>query len=249
VAFVSIIGVGLIGYWGWLGVEIYNQGKDIAKIQTVLSPQLIKDDASNPDNPRSAKEALRLLHSAVDHGNQIDPKIVSEAGEKFVLASSRNPSAWQTGLEFAAYRSKFNSSPRIVHMMAMPTSGSAVYFFHEIAGMAHPSVSAVHGTNVPIPGDTALMLRLGMDKSNEQDQLAYGAFETIASGGALSLDHVYYRHVTLENVEVHYSGKPMILEDVVFINCKFIFDNTDPSRKLTQNLLADSSVSFSQTAG
>jgi hypothetical protein len=50
--------------------------------------------------------------------------------------------------------------------------------------------------------------------------------------------------VVYDGVEIHYSGGPMILENVVFISCKFVMDNTAPNRNLAEVLLASDRIDF-----
>jgi hypothetical protein len=47
--------------------------------------------------------------------------------------------------------------------------------------------------------------------------------------------------LVFENVEVHYRGGPVILKGVVFINCKFVFDNDERGRSLADAILSSSS--------
>jgi hypothetical protein len=81
-----------------------------------------------------------------------------------------------------------------------------------------------------------------METGNQQ-ALA-GVPELILNGGAVSLDDRYVRHAVFEGVEIHYSGKPLKLEDVLFINSIFILENTPSARQLGQTLLASSKVNF-----
>jgi hypothetical protein len=60
----------------------------------------------------------------------------------------------------------------------------------------------------------------------------------VVRGGAVNLDGKDIRHVIFENVEIHYTGKPLILENVVFFNCTFVLDNNEPVRQLGEHLLA-----------
>ena len=70
----------------------------------------------------------------------------------------------------------------------------------------------------------------------------------IASDGTVSLDGARIHHVTFVDVEVHYSGKPTDLEDVAFLNCRFVFDNAEPSRMLAVEILSGDKVTFSISA-
>jgi hypothetical protein len=63
-------------------------------------------------------------------------------------------------------------------------------------------------------------------------------------GGDLQIDNTYMRGIVLEGMTIHYSGGPLILENVTFVNCQFVIDNLDNGRALSSQLLASSSVNF-----
>lgn len=67
----------------------------------------------------------------------------------------------------------------------------------------------------------------------------------IGTGGYMSLDGMHLRHVLLNSVEIRYSGKALLLEDVAFLNCTFVMDNTEPSRDLAQAIATSANVKFS----
>jgi hypothetical protein len=51
-------------------------------------------------------------------------------------------------------------------------------------------------------------------------------------------------HVIFVGVEVHYSGLPVRLADLLFVNCTFVFDNVDRSRMLAESIITFQSVNF-----
>ena len=61
---------------------------------------------------------------------------------------------------------------------------------------------------------------------------------------ALALNVVIFRSVFFEDVEVHYSGSPIILTNVTFINCTFVMDNGTNARALGLTLLASAKITF-----
>ena len=64
-------------------------------------------------------------------------------------------------------------------------------------------------------------------------------------GGAFSLDSRYAKQVVFIGMEIHYSGKPLVLENVVFINCWFVFDNNERGWKFARQLLDRPLISWS----
>ena len=76
----------------------------------------------------------------------------------------------------------------------------------------------------------------------------YGPISLLLTGNTAQLDGLYMRHVIFDHVEIHYSGSPVILEDVRFVNCTFVFDNVDHARLLGEQILAEATVNFHTTA-
>jgi hypothetical protein len=53
---------------------------------------------------------------------------------------------------------------------------------------------------------------------------------------------VFFKHLAFRDVRVIYSGKPLTLNDVVFINCVFELQAGEPSRLFAQTLLAQNAI-------
>jgi hypothetical protein len=60
------------------------------------------------------------------------------------------------------------------------------------------------------------------------------------TGGATKLDGMNVRHVTFEGVEIHYDGGATILNDLSFVDCKFVFENNGNARRLAFSILSPS---------
>ena len=68
-------------------------------------------------------------------------------------------------------------------------------------------------------------------------------------GGAIRIDGLLIRHVVFRNVEIHYDGVPVILEDVMFVNCRFVFLNNRPNtRTLGEQILTSTKVTVNLDA-
>jgi hypothetical protein len=62
--------------------------------------------------------------------------------------------------------------------------------------------------------------------------------------GIMRLDQMHLRRVVVNQVEVHYSGGQVKLENVFFVNCTFIIDNDNAGRQLAKDLVASASIDF-----
>jgi hypothetical protein len=211
-----------------------------ANIDTLRVPQKLEQFSLNPQDRNSQEQAASILAQAQSNRTKLPESTVERAGVRFIEASAKVPEAWGIALHFLDYRSSLNVYLRVVKTVSIP-AGTAMHFNigPAIDGKDIPNVSFVEAGVSAL--DAARFETIG---NNLNEQLPAGAPELIARGGAISLDDKYLRHVMLDGVEIHYTGKPVIMEDVVFINCTFIMDNTDRSRKLGQTLLASSVVDF-----
>jgi hypothetical protein len=113
------------------------------------------------------------------------------------------------------------------------------YAYAPVPGKAHPQAKVVLSL---VPADQAARADpIGQDSNAS---IKYQPSWLIVTGGATSLDGEHFRNVVFDNVEVHYSGAPIVLENVTFISCVFVFDNNDRGRGLGQALLASGNINF-----
>jgi hypothetical protein len=62
------------------------------------------------------------------------------------------------------------------------------------------------------------------------------------------LDGMLMKHVVLRNVTIFYSGAPVVLEDVTFVNCTFVLTNTEGARNFALAVLASAKTIFNRRA-
>lgn len=149
--------------------------------------------------------------------------------------------AWQTVTEILNYRSFLNVKPQSVSIVGpLSPKDRWSYGNNPVPGKPLINLHITAALGVPIK-EAARMDRIGTDQNAS---LSSGPLFLLANGGAFNLDNFYLRNAVFENVEIHYSGEPSILENVTFINCTFVFDNTARGRKLGMELLASSAVNF-----
>lgn len=216
-------------------------GERLTRIEASLLGLRAKAVASNPADSENQAEAKSVLAAAKKESIRLPVPVIELGGNKFIEAAKTDPKAWDVALEFVAYRSFLNaqSRPR-VPTEPMPTGTITNYEILGAPGKPPPEVS----WSKPIVGEgqvAARWDRLGQDRNQDKhDQPTW----LYATGGATSVDTEQIRNVVLIGVEVHYSGAPVILENVIFINCVFVFDNNDGARKLGRMLLASATINF-----
>jgi hypothetical protein len=211
---------------------------DVVSLRALIS-------SSQPLKSQNQKAAKELLVQARQKlVPPIPEAVVQQAGMSFIEAAETDPSAWGIALDFLNYRSSLNVFTRTVKTVSVPV-GAQTYFDigPVVAGNPLPKVS-----HIPIgvaPKDGARFEKIGHDL-NQQSQ--FGTPQLILTGGAVSLDDKYVRHAIFQGVEIHYTGRPLILQDAMFIDCTFILENTQPGRQLGQVLLASLIVNFEKAS-
>jgi hypothetical protein len=243
ITFLSIIGTAVLGFWGWIAVQVYVQGQKIERLYGIVAPQVVENAAMRPEDPRSAQQVAQAFSTAAKQGVKIDPTVVQEAGTKFIDASDKSQTAWATAMILVNYRSSFNVLSRTVTTTAIPPGEhwTRWNFDPPVPGKPEPSVS--HVAIPTTPGQGARYETIGENLNPKFESAEY-----LLNGGALDIDNKDIRNVVFQNVEIHYSGKPVIIQGALFINCIFVFDNTPSTRQLGRTLLAESTIDF-QTAG
>lgn len=199
--------------------------------------------AAAPHTPQNTAQVKTVLEEAKDSGNRLDPHVIEDTGKQFIDAATTNPDAWQAALAFLNYRSSLITYTRTVKTVSVPEGSATVYEMIPVDSKPLPQLS--HIPTAVSPDDSARFEIIGR---NLKQKLPFGSPELWLTGGAVSLDNRYVRHVVFIGVEVHYTGRRLILQDALFINCTFIFENTQLGRQLGQVLLASSPVNF-ETAG
>lgn len=236
--------------------QITQMGQDIAKINGTLAawsplitPQFFKKAAALPDKQflESVPQLKAVAQVASESKAAISSEDIADVGKRLIsLASARSDTAmqaWSAALDFIGYRSTLNTSRTVNTVPVAPGSQTMYETFPPIDGRPSPQLA-----NIPLgvaPSDAARFETIG---HNLNESLKFGSPQLFAKGGAISLDSKYMRHVVFQNVEIHYSGKPVMLEDVIFMNCTFVFDNTPETRQLGNALLASSPLNFQVSA-
>jgi hypothetical protein len=253
----SVLGIAVIWYWGWIGVQVVEHGKKLAELSVLLVPQKLIQTAANPTSKEAISAAKQILATATQQGVQIPPDVLARAGQKFINASRDNPDAWNASLAFLDYRTLLNAdlapqppSPKTVQ----PNTKVGAYSFalnlkpkpgtqqqqHVVAVSVTTSEPTRH------PEESARLELLSAPQAQGS-----GVAKIVITGGAdeLVLDDQYLKNVTVINADIDYEGGPVRLENVLFVNCRFHFANQQRSRDLGNSILRTALVNFSSAPG
>lgn len=181
--------------------------------------------AANQPGHKQNQDAAKELVAQARQGivPPIPEQIVAQTCESFIRVSPKDKGAWETGLELVAYRSLLNSSqkPKVQTEPYNPQeAGHRAYSWTYIDGKQHASLF-VFGI---APLDAAARMESLVPRPGEPgDRYGHGSASLELRGGATNIDGAFWRHVIADGVEIHYSGENVILEDVMFVNCTFVF--------------------------
>jgi hypothetical protein len=183
-----------------------------------------------------------LVAVAQNQDVKITPKLVGETGARLVAASDKYAIAWDTAVAFVNYRSSLNklSASGFYPLNYPENSGVKTYY---VWGIVHGKPRAEFTTSikrVPI----AISARYELIASPVKQVAEEGPETLLGIGGDLGLDGFYLRNIVLKDVTIHYNGGPLHLDNVTFINCKFVINNVNSGRGLGSQILADSKITF-----
>ncbi len=113
IAVLSIVGVAVIGYWGWVGTQIVDYGKKLTAIETKLTVLGLQSQASLPQSTfdKTLPDLRSVVATARKENVRVPPKVIEGLQSKLLAADSTAPEFWPTVAEFISYRSFVLSTP------------------------------------------------------------------------------------------------------------------------------------------
>lgn len=217
----------------------------LGRIDQSLTAVQLRQTISQPTDRSDAIEAKKVIVSARENSVKLPADLIEQVGQKFLNASVENPPAWDTTLAMADYRSYLNgpelSLEAFYPLDSIPSSNIAHTHYHiwtGVGGLMPKLTTSLK--RVPIAQSAILEIIASPEKQEAEE----GPEALLAVGGNIRLDGLHLRNVVLEGVTLNYGGAPLILENVIFINCKFVIENVGPGRALGSKLLEARNVTF-----
>jgi hypothetical protein len=247
IAVLSALGVAVIWYWGWIGIQVVAQGKQISQILAILSPEeIIKTASLRPNDSQSTKQMEQAVKKAIRQGERIDATVVAQAGAKFVDAATTAPDAWNAAVTLLDYKSFLNvggvpapaPTPdadrqtfdvRFNYLTLTQNGAETIQWL----GTAHPpNLPELHSLNVP----------------NENVNSQTGPAFLLIKYAQLSLDNMVMKNIIIQDSHIVFRGNPVQLENVYFVNCTFDVSREIRGRQFA-NAMFSASPSITLTAG
>jgi len=229
------------GWLTWCSVQLYEIKGNVALLTVPQKfEQAVKDPASKENQERTKK----LLAIAQRHSIPLPPRVVDAAGKKYVEAAKNDPGAWPVALDLLSYHSSLNTDLLEVstaeQIATTPTPDLTRKFdVAFVPGLPLPKGSV--GGDVPM--DRAASVH-PLDLPSPDQGKSRGSEVFLLEGGAISLDGMYMKNVVLRGTVVVYNGGALVLENVIFVNCTFSFENKPAQRTLAEELFSKSITTF-----
>jgi len=201
----------------------------------------------NPSDPKKVQEAKLIISQAKATKTAIPSEIIKKTGDKFLEAAGTDPDAWGAALTLADYRSYLNGpkQPSLSGYYPFGTNGNPDHLESVwVIIPTPPGARSPDFTTSIARVDIAVAARIDVISKPLPQNAKKGPASLLGVGGAVDLSGMYLRHVVLYNVEIHYNGGPLMLDDVTFVSCHFVMNTTTDTRELVTRLLASQSVQF-----
>ncbi len=229
---------------------------DIASINGTLKawsplmvPQILKRSATLSDKELldSLTQLKNVAELATTEKVPSSTKDVTSIGKRLIQFTSDNSGiaalAWDTTTSFLQYRSALNGlTPPDALASAKPLEPNyhTLYSWGLAPGYERPKVAS-SGLTVPANQAAAAGL-IGEDFNKGRPN---GPAFLVVTGGGVTLDKMHLRNVIFVNVHVVYSGGPVQLQNVSFLNCTFQVAPVTNGRQFAEAVLAGPSTVFS----
>jgi hypothetical protein len=204
--------------------------------------------SSNPTDPENQKAAKDLLTAARrKNAVPIPLPAIEESGKRFIEVSDRDPKAWDVAVDYVNYRTELN---RLFLGTGWELGWSAVDLeFQRLIPPTPPTPGRLHMDSYQ-RGFAALADAFAFFPIGSKNPWLDGPQ---ASGnefprdlrldyGIFKLDGMNLKNVWFVNSIIQYSGGPLLMNNVVFIDCRFVMPNVPKTRSVATTLLAKASV-------
>jgi hypothetical protein len=204
--------------------------------------------STTPNDQQSQAEAKTVLERAKKTAVRLPIEIVERSGTSFINAAKDDPKAWGVALEFVNYRSSINQEPNTGPQPPIAiTVNQATQFSFSGPTPGERSGMRLWRSGEPVPIERSARAEQIGNPNNPAAEI--GPSFLLGREGTVLLDGYYFRQVVFTNVEIVYRGGVMVLDDVYFVNCRFVMPNEDKSRRFGSQVLASSPVNFNPGPG
>ncbi len=209
------------------------------------------------DQKRLTKLQLDKLSAQITAAQQrrttIDSETISRLSENVLVFANYNESsissaAWRIETQLANYRTTLNQAAADPIIKAAKATGPKPYLHVTIEARALPTEG---GTflgfsyddlkSVPF-SETARYEKLNAPNESQQPGPEFLVLE--ARNMEIILDGFHLRNIVIHDVQVRYDGGPLAMENVYFVNCRFVITQKPVVEGFAQNVITSVPVTF-----
>ena len=210
--------------------------------------------AIDPNDKRNQQEVKNIFEDAEKTSIHLPENIVQDIGGKFLDASTKNNQIWPVVEDVLAYRTFLNLSfmPAVGSPTRLDLTPKWSKYMESVKVRLNPAHPETHPAFEMFyaGGHTTPENSAHYELINKPQSEASGIAFFILNGlsDTIVLDGTRIKNVIIRNADVEYSGGPLVLENVYFVNCTFVsFRMTPESVGLGKSILASASISFTVT--
>jgi hypothetical protein len=218
----------------------------LSTIETSIATIRLNQISSIPASPQSIREARGIIAESKKSGTLIPDSVIKQVGTSFLKASKASPTVWEAALDFVSYHTVLNrniaavgSADQIAVTKVDPTLVSEYHVLSPPPGYQFPR--ATTGGDVPI--DRAATIHSLTEAAPTLGQ-SRGKEVILMEGGGLVLDNTLLKNVVIRNATIFYSGGPVSLQNVIFVNCTFVLPNEAHPRDFATLVLNQGAITF-----
>lgn len=193
------------------------------ELESSIVDKRLRQALSGEITPEKIEETGRVIDQARTDGLRASPKTLSVVGQKLIDAARTNPKLASTALsaasDIAGYKSLVEVHPGYTEYRVETNLRTMV--LPEATGRSGVVLSAMKIGTPPRPGKSAWWRRDGDTQSTSNAERVIIGVKYLPPGGFIALDNSDIRNLTFLNANFLYTGKPLKLENVEFVNCRF----------------------------
>lgn len=229
--------------------------KRLSSIETSLFTTRTAQLADKPTDKKSAAEVKTILQTAKNNSVRLPQDVVEQSGKAFIDAASKEPVAWDAALQFLDYRSFLNAqlTPPLPSPQPFPlaTYKASILFRVVENGEPHQSVqdaekyTTVLRVGNATPENSARLELIGQQPEPQGSGAQFVVLEMkpeFSGTVSFSLDGQLYKNVVIRSSTIMYAGGSVSLENVYFVNCKFLILQTSKGPELARAILSTPAI-------
>ncbi|MGA2358638.1 MAG: hypothetical protein ABSF66_06535 [Terriglobales bacterium] len=212
-------------------------------------------DQLDADQKRLTKLQLNKLSDQIAAAQRtkrrLELTLVARLGnDVLAFTNSNDPEisslAWHTAIQVADYRTILNQEAARPLLASVNASAKVSGDFAIEARVLDPRIvnfGIGYDNSKVVPFDQAARYEK-LDNPIPHEQFGRAFYIASGTGVELLLDGYHLKNVVFHDVQINYSGGPLVMQNVYFVNCTFHIQPSHNAQQLTTAVLNSTSINF-----